>query len=86
MMLILKINEMTRNDMVKIAEASPAEMTAEMSEFLAELASTPSPPVTSLTCSMSCSMRWRRPLNPTDETRWCLVETPPGVLDNQMEK
>jgi hypothetical protein len=28
---------MTRNDMVKIAEASPAEMTAEMAEFLAEL-------------------------------------------------
>ena len=37
MMLILKINEMTRNDMVKIAEASPAEMTAEMAAFLAEL-------------------------------------------------
>ncbi len=37
MMLILKINEMTRNDMVKIAEASPAEMTAEMAEFLEEL-------------------------------------------------
>jgi hypothetical protein len=34
MMLILKINEMTRNDMVKIAEASPAKMTAEMAEFL----------------------------------------------------
>ena len=37
MMLILKINEMTRNAMVKIAEASPAKMTAEMAEFLAEL-------------------------------------------------
>jgi hypothetical protein len=37
MMLILKINEMTRNDMVKIAEASTAKMTAEMEAFLAKL-------------------------------------------------
>ena len=37
MMLILKINEMTRNDMVKIAEASPAKMTIEMEAFLAKL-------------------------------------------------
>ncbi len=36
-MLILKINEMTRNDMVKIAEASPAKMTTEMEAFLAKL-------------------------------------------------
>ena len=36
-MLVLKINEMTRNDMVKIAEASSAKMTAEMEAFLAEL-------------------------------------------------
>mgnify|MGYP001258362038 CR=1 FL=1 len=36
-MLILKINEVTRNDMVKIAEASPADMTADMEAFLAEL-------------------------------------------------
>ena len=37
MMLMLKINEMTRNDMVKIAEASPYKMTAEMEVFLAKL-------------------------------------------------
>jgi len=36
-MLVIKINEMTRNDMVKIAEASSAKMTAEMEAFLAEL-------------------------------------------------
>ena len=37
MMLVLKINEVTRNDMVKIAEASPAEMTVEMEAFLAKI-------------------------------------------------
>ena len=36
-MLLLKINEMTRNDMVKIAKASPANMTAEMEDFLVKL-------------------------------------------------
>ncbi len=36
-MLVLKIDQMNRNDMVKIAEASSAKMTAEMEAFLAKL-------------------------------------------------
>jgi hypothetical protein len=36
-MLVLKIDQMNRNDMVKIAEASSAKMTAEMEAFLTKL-------------------------------------------------
>ena len=36
-MLVLKIDQMNRNDMVKIAEASSAKMTAEMEAFLVKL-------------------------------------------------
>ena len=36
-MLVLKIDQMNRNDILKIAEASSAKMTAEMEAFLTKL-------------------------------------------------
>ena len=65
-MLVLKIDQMNRNDMVKIAEASSAKMTAEMEAFLTKLIEDgkyAKPTETSSICLTSCLMKWRRRLN-----------------------